>query len=263
MSPPQHLIIFGPPGAGKGTHAPRICEQFNLKHLSTGDMLRAAVSKKTPLGLKAKSAMNAGKLVSDELVVGIVGDAIRELKTGFLLDGFPRTVDQAKALSDFLKTQGKTIDYVINLKVPEGVLEERICGRWIHKASGRSYHTKYAPPKVKEIDDVTGEPLIQRKDDTKEALKVRLKAFREQTLPILKFYTRVGIKVAHIDVSGLPERAWDNIRKRFGLPPTKITFTGDTKFKYVNTTEVESDNNLIVFGLGIFVGVMMYSFYKE
>lgn len=157
-----------------------------LCHLATGDMLREAVAAKTPLGLQAKAAMEAGQLVSDDLVVGIISDAVKrpDCRNGFILDGFPRTVVQAEKLDSMLAARGTQIDKVLNFNVPDAVLVERVTGRWVHPASGRSYHTSFAPPRVPGLDDLTGEPLVQRKDDNAETLKSRLAAFHQQTAPV-------------------------------------------------------------------------------
>jgi len=173
------VILTGPPGSGKGSQAPKMVEQYGLKHLSTGDMLRAAVAAETPLGKKASAIMEAGDLVDDELVNGIVGEALTnpECCNGVILDGYPRTVAQAEALVSLLKKWNRRVTHVIEIVVPTEILEERICGRRIHKPSGRSYHIKFAPPKVEGKDDVTGEDLIQRKDDNPESLKIRLEAY--------------------------------------------------------------------------------------
>lgn len=192
--PEKRIILVGPPGCGKGTQSPKIKAEHCLCHLATGDMLRAAIAAKTPLGMKAKAAMEAGALVSDDLVIGIIQDAIKqpECSNGFILDGFPRTVVQAQKLDEMLKARGEKIDKVLNFAVPDSVLVERVTGRWIHAASGRSYHTKFAPPKVPGKDDITGEPLMQRKDDNAETLKSRLSAFHAQTKPVIDYYnTRV------------------------------------------------------------------------
>lgn len=188
------MLIFGPPGAGKGSQAPKIVKAYGVKHLSTGDMLRAAVAAKTELGVKAKSAMDAGDLVSDDLVCGIVAEALKKCdKTGFMLDGFPRTVNQATVLEKQLTSAKTPLTHIINLVVPFELLEERICGRRIHKPSGRSYHVKFNPPKVEGKDDKTQEPLIQRNDDCPEALTKRLEKFNSETQPILKLYKDKGI----------------------------------------------------------------------
>ncbi|KAL6182588.1 hypothetical protein ACLB2K_044007 [Fragaria x ananassa] len=147
--PDKRLILVGPPGSGKGTQSPIIKDEYCLCHLATGDMLRAAVAAKTPLGIKAKEAMEKGELVSDDLVVGIIDDALKKpsCQKGFILDGFPRTVVQAQKLDEMLKNRGVKVDKVLNFAVDDRILEERITGRWIHPSSGRSYHTKFAPPK--------------------------------------------------------------------------------------------------------------------
>ena len=176
------MILFGPPGAGKGTAAPVIVDALKIPQLSTGDMLRAAVAAGTDVGKEADSVMKEGKLVSDELVVRVITERIAadDCKPGFILDGFPRTVPQAQMLDDMLTKAGEGVTNILSLEVPDAVLEERICGRWMHKASGRSYHVKFKPPKsLKEgeaptaenmLDDETNEPLYQRKDDTADAL---------------------------------------------------------------------------------------------
>ena len=169
-----------------------------LCHLATGDMLRAAVAAKTPLGLEAKKAMDAGALVTDDIVVGLIEEAIKrpECRTGFVLDGFPRTVTQAEKLDEMLARRGQSIDRVLNFVVPDSLLVDRVTGRLVHPASGRSYHEKFAPPKVAGVDDLTGEPLVKRKDDNAETLKSRLAAFHAQTAPVVAFYKGrvVGIK---------------------------------------------------------------------
>eukprot|EP00930_Biecheleria_cincta_P021102 TRINITY_DN15714_c0_g1_i2.p1 TRINITY_DN15714_c0_g1~~TRINITY_DN15714_c0_g1_i2.p1 ORF type:complete len:285 (-),score=56.98 TRINITY_DN15714_c0_g1_i2:79-891(-) len=189
------MILFGPPGAGKGTLSPHLVEALKVPQLSTGDMLRAAVAAGSPVGLQAKNVMEKGGLVSDDLVVGIIKERVasEDCACGFILDGFPRTVAQAKMLDGMLAESGDKVTQVVSLEVPESLLEERICGRWIHKASGRSYHIKGAPPKslkpgmepspANMLDDQTGEPLMQRADDTKEALKSRLEGYHRETMP--------------------------------------------------------------------------------
>jgi adenylate kinase len=205
--PRNILILFGPPGAGKGTHGPKIENMLGTPQLSTGDMLRAAVANKTEVGKKAEAIMKAGGLVSDDIVVGIIRDRIQEpdCRFGFILDGFPRTIEQAKALDKMLAEEGASVTKVIELQVPDSVLEERICGRLIHKATGRSYHIKHAPPKSMKLDkngkpiletmndDETGDPLMQRADDTADALVKRLKGYHGETVPILKHYDPHGI----------------------------------------------------------------------
>lgn len=205
--PRNIIILFGPPGAGKGTHAPKIESLLGIPQLSTGDMLRAAVAAQTEVGKKAEAVMKAGGLVSDDIVVGIIRDRIKEpdCRFGFILDGFPRTLVQAQALDKMLAEEGACVTKVVEFAVPDKVLEERITGRWIHKKSGRSYHKKYAPPKSMKKgwfggfdpksmkDDVTGEPLIQRPDDTAAALTKRLAGYHNDTVPILEHYKPDGV----------------------------------------------------------------------
>ena len=197
------IILFGPPGAGKGTQAPTIVDALGTTQLSTGDMLRAAVAAGTEVGKAAEAVMKTGGLVSDDIVVKIIKDRVKEkdCEKGFLLDGFPRTLAQAKQLDAALAEDNEAVSLVLALAVPDDVLEERICGRWIHKESGRSYHAKFKPPKSltdsKEpspetmLDDLTGEPLMQRDDDTKDALQARLKGYHDMTTPILDHYASV------------------------------------------------------------------------
>lgn len=186
----------------QGTQSPKIKTDHCLCHLATGDMLRAAVKAKSPNGIRAKDAMESGRLVSDDIVVGIIEEAIKapECRNGFILDGFPRTVPQAVKLDEMLSAKGVAIDNVLNFEVPDEVLVERVEGRWIHPASGRSYHTKFAPPKVEGKDDFTGEPLVKRKDDNAETLKSRLSAFHAQTQPVIDYYAGKN-KVTGIDAN--------------------------------------------------------------
>jgi len=219
------MILFGPPGAGKGTHGPKIEDMLGIPQLSTGDMLRAAVAAKSDVGLKAAAVMKAGGLVSDEIVIGIIRDRIKEpdCKFGFILDGFPRTLVQAKELDKMLAEEGARVTKVVELQVPDEVLEERICGRWIHKRSGRSYHVKYAPPKSMKkdgddgkviaesmVDDVTGEALMQRPDDTAEALVKRLNGYHGETVPILKHYAPRGV-VAEVNANQGMDGVWGEV----------------------------------------------------
>jgi adenylate kinase len=218
------MILFGPPGAGKGSQAPKIVDQLDIPQLSTGDMLRAAVAAGSEVGLKAKDVMASGGLVSDDLVVDIIRDRIKEADCakGFILDGFPRTVEQAKMLDEMLSGDDTKVSLVLALEVPDEVLTERICGRWVHKASGRSYHVKFAKPKSLEdgaaptvetmLDDETGEPLMQRADDTEEALTKRLESYHAQTVPILTHYEPTGV-VSRVDANVKPEEVWTSIEK--------------------------------------------------
>ena len=222
--PRNIMILFGPPGAGKGTHGPKIEDMLGIPQLSTGDMLRAAVAAKSDVGLKAAAVMKAGGLVSDDIVIGIIRDRIQEpdCKFGFILDGFPRTLVQAKELDKMLAEEGARVTKVVELQVPDEVLEERICGRWIHKKSGRSYHVKYAPPKSMKkdgdgnpipnsmTDDETGEPLMQRPDDTASALVKRLKGYHGETVPILNHYAPKGI-VSEVNANQGMDGVWGEV----------------------------------------------------
>ncbi|RMX02810.1 adenylate kinase [Allofranklinella schreckenbergeri] len=183
----MRLILLGAPGAGKGTQAAFICEKFGIPQISTGDMLRAAVKAGTPLGLQAKAVMDAGQLVSDDIIIGLVKERIAQpdCAKGFLFDGFPRTIVQADALKD----AGVTLDYVLEIDVPFGDILERATGRRQHPGSGRTYHVKFNPPKVEGVDDVTGEPLIQRDDDKEETVRKRLEVYDAQTRPLIQYYS--------------------------------------------------------------------------
>jgi len=210
---PPIVILTGPPGSGKGSQAPKMVKRYGLKHLSTGDMLRAAVAAQTPLGKKVSAIIDSGNLVDDELVNGIVGEALTnpECCNGVILDGYPRTVAQAKALVGLLGKWKCGVTHVIEIVVPIEILEERICGRRIHKPSGRSYHIKFAPPKVEGKDDITGEDLIQRKDDNPESLGDRLKAYGEQTKPVVGFFQKFGVH-KEIDGHAKPAEVWERIK---------------------------------------------------
>ncbi len=184
----MRLILLGPPGAGKGTQAAFITEKFGIPQISTGDMLRAAVKAQTPLGIEAKKVMDAGGLVSDDLIIGLVQDRLKQddCKRGYLFDGFPRTIPQA----DALKNANIPLDYVVEISVPEENIIERISGRRVHPASGRSYHVKFNPPRTPDTDDVTGEPLVQRDDDKEETVKHRLTVYKQQTRPLVDYYSQ-------------------------------------------------------------------------
>ncbi|THU04162.1 adenylate kinase [Lampropedia puyangensis] len=183
----MRLILLGAPGAGKGTQAAFICEKFGIPQISTGDMLRAAVKAGTPLGVKAKAVMDAGQLVSDEIIIGLVKERIAQsdCAKGFLFDGFPRTIPQA----DAMKEAGVKLDYVLEIDVPFGDILERATGRRQHPGSGRTYHIKFNPPKITGVDDVTGEPLIQRDDDKEETVNKRLEVYDAQTRPLVAYYS--------------------------------------------------------------------------
>lgn len=181
------LILLGAPGAGKGTQAAFICKKYGIPQISTGDMLRAAVKAGTPLGLEAKSVMESGGLVSDDLIINLVKERITQSDcvNGFLFDGFPRTIPQA----DAMKAAGVALDYVVEIDVPFSAIIERMGGRRSHPASGRTYHVTFNPPKVEGVDDVTGEPLVQRDDDKEETVKKRLDIYSAQTRPLIEYYS--------------------------------------------------------------------------
>jgi adenylate kinase len=183
----MRLILLGAPGAGKGTQAQYITERYKIPQISTGDMLRAAVKAGTPLGLEAKKVMDAGGLVSDEIILGLIRERLEQpdCANGFLFDGFPRTIPQAEAL----KTQGIALDYVVEVDVPDEEIIQRMSGRRVHPASGRTYHVVFNPPKVEGKDDVTGEDLIQRDDDNETTVRKRLDVYHSQTKPLVAFYS--------------------------------------------------------------------------
>ncbi len=182
----MRLILLGAPGAGKGTQATFICQRYGIPQISTGDMLRAAVKAGSPMGLAAKRVMDAGGLVSDDIIIGLVKERITQADCakGFLFDGFPRTIPQA----DAMKAAGVKLDLVLEIDVPDEAVIERMSGRRAHLASGRTYHVKFNPPKVEGQDDVTGEPLIQRDDDKEETVKKRLQVYQAQTRPLVAYY---------------------------------------------------------------------------
>ena len=184
----MRIILLGGPGAGKGTQAKYITERFAIPQISTGDMLRAAVKAGTPLGKEAKTIMDAGGLVSDDIILGLVKERIQQpdCSNGFLFDGFPRTIPQA----DALKTQGVEIDAVVEIDVDDEEIIKRMSGRRVHAASGRTYHVVFNPPKVEGKDDVTGEDLIQRDDDQEDTVRKRLNVYHEQTEPLVEYYSR-------------------------------------------------------------------------
>jgi len=182
----MRLILLGPPGAGKGTQAQSIMDKFSIPQISTGDMLRAAVKAGTPLGVAAKEIMDAGGLVSDDIIIGLVKDRISQddCGNGFLFDGFPRTIPQAEALVE----AGVTIDHVLEISVDDEEIVARMSGRRVHANSGRTYHVIYNPPKQEGLDDVTGEALIQRDDDKEATVRKRLQVYHDQTAPLVGFY---------------------------------------------------------------------------
>ena len=183
----MRLILLGPPGAGKGTQATFIKERFQIPQISTGDMLRAAVKAGSALGLAAKKVMDAGGLVSDDIIIGLVKDRLKESDCagGYLFDGFPRTIPQADAMKD----AGVRLDYVLEIDVPDHAIVERMSGRRVHLASGRTYHLKFNPPRIPGLDDVSGEPLIQRDDDREETVVKRLDVYHQQTRALVGYYS--------------------------------------------------------------------------
>ena len=184
----MRLILLGAPGAGKGTQAAFLCRQYGIPQISTGDMLRAAVKAGTPLGLAAKQVMDAGGLVSDDIIIGLVKERLAEpdCAGGFLFDGFPRTIPQAEAM----KAAGVKLDIVLEIDVPDAAIIERMSGRRVHAASGRTYHVRFNPPKSEGKDDLTGEDLIQRADDHEDTVRKRLEVYHSQTRPLVDYYSQ-------------------------------------------------------------------------
>ena len=209
------LIIMAPPGGGKGTHANRIVSEYEIPQLSTGDMLREAIREESEIGLEAKHYMEKGQLVPNEVVNQIIKERInkKDCNKGFILDGYPRNVEQAECLDEMLEENGhEKVSKLLYLQVPDEVLEERICGRWIHKESGRSYHLTFNPPEITEpipLDDETCEPLEQRPDDTPEVLITRLKTYHSQTAPVVQYYQNITI---HINGHQPIENVWKEIQ---------------------------------------------------
>lgn len=215
------MILLGAPGAGKGTQANYIKEKFGIPQISTGDMLRAAIKAGTPLGLAAKKVMDAGNLISDDIIINLVKERIKEpdCAKGFLFDGFPRTIPQAQAMKD----ADIRIDYVVEIDVADSDVVQRMSGRRVHPASGRSYHIVFNPPKVPGKDDITGEDLVQRPDDVEDTVIKRLSVYHEQTKPLVEYYTawaKTGDakapKVAHIPGVGSVEAIRDSIFRAVG-----------------------------------------------
>ena len=193
----MRLILLGAPGAGKGTQAQFICEKFAIPQISTGDMLRAAVKAGTELGIAAKKIMDSGGLVSDDIIIGLVKDRLTQpdCSKGYLFDGFPRTIPQAQAMKD----AGVPIDYVLEIDVPFDAIIDRMSGRRVHPASGRTYHIKFNPPKIAGKDDVTGEDLIQRDDDKEETVRKRLQVYDDQTRPLVNYYSSWAAQANSVD----------------------------------------------------------------
>ncbi|KAI9815733.1 MAG: adenylate kinase [Pycnora praestabilis] len=209
----MRMILMGPPGAGKGTQAPKIKDKYCVCHLATGDMLRSQVAKKTSLGREAKKIMDQGGLVSDEIMINMIKHEIEnnsECKNGFILDGFPRTVTQAERLDSMLQAGNQNLQHAVELQIDDGLLVSRITGRLVHPASGRSYHKVFNPPRETMKDDVTGEPLIQRTDDNADTLKKRLATYHSQTSPVVGYYQKTGIWKA-VDASQEPGQVWKSL----------------------------------------------------
>ncbi|KAI8899442.1 adenylate kinase-domain-containing protein [Globomyces pollinis-pini] len=217
QKPELRMVLMGPPGAGKGTQAPKIKKEYCVCHLATGDMLREAVRQGTPLGKEAKKIMDAGGLVSDEIMVNLIKDNLDnnpECKRGFILDGFPRTVPQAEKLDCMLAQKKQNLDTAVELVIDDSLLVSRITGRLIHPASGRSYHKEFNPPKVAGIDDVTGEPLVSRSDDNANTLIKRLASYHSQTAPVASYYKKRGI-LQQVDAAQSPLVVWASLEAIF------------------------------------------------
>jgi len=199
----MNLILFGPPGAGKGTQAEFIVERHSIPQISTGDMLRAAVKAQSEMGLKAKLIMDSGGLVSDEVVLGIIYERLSQSDCvkGFVLDGFPRTIFQADSLASIVTSLGKSVDHVISLEIDNGEIIKRLSGRRTCPACGKGYHTVNAAPKTESVCDVCGEKLIQRDDDREETVRNRLRVYEQQTAPLKSYYASLGL-LRHIDATG-------------------------------------------------------------
>jgi adenylate kinase len=183
----MRVILLGPPGAGKGTQAGFICARYSIPQISTGDMLRAACKAGTPLGLAAKRAMDAGELVSDDIIIGLVNERMKQpdcCARGYLLDGFPRTITQAEAM----RSAGLAVDVLLEIEVPDADIVERMSGRRLHLPSGRTYHVRFNPPKVAGRDDITGDPLIQREDDREDVVRHRLQVYHSQTRAVVEYF---------------------------------------------------------------------------
>ena len=215
-----HIILLGPPGCGKGTQAQKLIREFGFVQLSTGDMLRAAISKGTEIGMQAKSIIDKGELVSDEIVIGIVMDRIfsTECECGYMLDGFPRTLAQAEKLDQILSDRNQKIDVVFRLCVPDYMAIRRIAGRRFHIKSGRSYNIEFSPPKIEGKDDITGEKLVQREDDKEEIVQSRLNTYHRLTEPLVRYYQKQGILKA-IDGTRSPEKIYADIKQTLNEVP--------------------------------------------
>jgi len=208
-----NLILLGPPGAGKGTQAERLRDEFELPHISTGDILRQAVADGTELGQTAKGYMDSGELVPDEVIIGVIIERLGEddARDGFLLDGFPRTIGQADALADALGGLDRSLTAVLLIEVPDEEIVKRISGRRVNPESGRIYHVDYDPPREEGVDDVDGTPLIQREDDKPETVRNRLAVYHEQTAPLVAYYDDQGL-LHRFDGTAAPNEVAGHIR---------------------------------------------------
>lgn len=213
--PNKKVIFVGPPGGGKGTQGPRVTDEFCWCQLSTGDMLREAVTNNTDLGKKAEALMKAGQLVPDELVFGLISNKLKsaECRFGALFDGFPRNMNQAQKFDEYLQSNNMKIDKVIEFNIPDQLLAERLAGRRIHKPSGRTYHVNFNPPKVEGKDDLTGDSLIQRDDDKEDVIKKRLELYHQQTEPILGYYKSNG-KLSTLNADTTIDNLWKELKEK-------------------------------------------------
>lgn len=254
-----NAILLGPPGAGKGTQAQKLIDRYNVCQLSTGDMLREAISNETELGKQAKAIVAAGLFVSDEIVVNLISENLDkpECQNGFLLDGFPRTIGQAEKLDELLDRRSQSLDGVIEFSIDDSLLIRRITGRLIHKASGRSYHDEFHPPKVEMTDDITGEPLERRPDDNVEALKKRLDAYHNLTAPLVSYYDKKGLHRA-VDASLSSNEVhsnivsiFDSLKRKASIAvakppePKPLTFSSNVSLILSSVTEVLRERGLI------------------
>jgi adenylate kinase len=216
----RNVVLLGAPGAGKGTQAERIAARYGLPHVSTGDMLRAAVARGTEMGREARRSMDAGELVPDEVVIGVVRERLTEDDThgGFLLDGFPRTIEQAERLDALLADAGRALTHVVQLDVPEDELVERLAGRRLCRSCGKGYHVKFDPPAREGVCDVCGGELYQRADDNEETVRNRLAVYREQTEPLVAYYREKGVLHTAFGGGKMPDEVFEQVQAALGEP---------------------------------------------